>query len=122
MRADQCHVGKFRRIHSRCVIWATDTRCVVRHAGHSRPIQPATHTEMMIEHDRNPASRQADHPVDEDDPPLAALQQGAGRDLTCQPDRSARHHDVRPVYRRGAVNVRPTPLRPLLDWLRLPDT
>ena len=56
--------------------------------------QPASHTEKMIEHDRNPAARQADHPVDEDDPQIAALQQGTGRDLTCQPDRSARHYEV----------------------------
>jgi hypothetical protein len=40
----------------------------------------------MIEHDCNPAARQAIYPVGEEhnlDPP--APQQGAGRDLTCQP-------------------------------------
>ena len=49
MREDQCHVGKFRRIHSRCVIWATDARCAVRHAGHSRPIPASYPHRKMID-------------------------------------------------------------------------
>jgi hypothetical protein len=40
----------------------------------------------MIEHDRNPAARQAGYPVGEEhDPDPPALEHGAGRDLTCQP-------------------------------------
>ena len=40
----------------------------------------------MIEHDRNPAARQAGYPVGEErDPDPPALEQGAGRDLTCPP-------------------------------------
>ena len=40
----------------------------------------------MIEHDCNPAARQAGYPVGEEhDPDPPALEHGAGRDLTCQP-------------------------------------
>lgn len=40
----------------------------------------------MIEHDWNPAARQAGYPVGEEhDPDPPALEHGAGRDLTCRP-------------------------------------
>ena len=86
MRVDQCHVGIFRGIIP-VVSSGRQTRAArsgtLVTAGQS---EPATHTEKMTEHDRNPAARQADHPVDEDNPSLAALQQSASRDLTCQTD------------------------------------
>ena len=61
--------------------------------------QPATQTEKVIEHDRNPAARnpaarQAGFPVGEDEAHPQPLERGTGRDLTCQPDRSARHYEV----------------------------
>jgi len=59
----------------------------------------------MSEHDRNPAARQADHPVDEDDPWLAALQQGAGRDLM-YPTSQTETKTTRP--RPGRPNTAPT--------------
>ena len=40
----------------------------------------------MIEHDCNTAAQQAGYPVGEEhDPDPPALEQGTGRDLTCQP-------------------------------------
>jgi hypothetical protein len=40
----------------------------------------------MTENDCNPAARQAGYPVGEEhDPDPSALEQGIGRDLTCQP-------------------------------------
>jgi hypothetical protein len=68
----------------------------------------------MIEHDRDPASQQADHPVDEDGPPLAAFQHLAGGDLTCRQVRSACNRDALPVWPGGAsVFWRPA-ARPVL--------
>ena len=76
-----------------CVGQVTDVCGVVRHAGRSRSI-PAGHLgRRMIEHDRNPAARQAVYPVGEEhDPDPPARQQGAGRDLTCQPYPGAAAH------------------------------
>jgi hypothetical protein len=70
----------------RCVGQVTDVCGAVRHADRSRSIPVGHPGRRMIEHDCNPASRQAVYPVGEEhgpDPP--APQQGAGRDLTRQP-------------------------------------
>jgi len=70
----------------RCVGQVTDVCGVVRHAGRSRSIPVGYPGRRLIEHDCNPAARQAVYPVGEEhDPDPSAPQQGAGRDLTCQP-------------------------------------
>src|SRR5262252_6262143 len=64
----------------------TDVRGAVRHAGHSRSKPVGYPGRRMIEHDCNPAARQASYPVGaERDPDPPALEQGAGRDLTRRP-------------------------------------
>lgn len=71
---------------SRCVGQVTDVCGAVRHADRSRSIPVGYPGRRMIEHDCNPAARQAVYPVGEEhDPDPPAPQQGAGRDLTCQP-------------------------------------
>jgi hypothetical protein len=70
----------------RCVGQVTDVCGAVRHADRSRSIPVGYPGRRMIEHDCNPAARQAVYPVGEDhDPDRPAPQQGAGRDLTRQP-------------------------------------
>src|SRR5262249_28498195 len=70
----------------RCVGQVTDACGMVRHAGRSRSIPVGYPGRRMIEHDCNPAARQAVYPVGEEhDPDPSAPQQGAGRDLTCPP-------------------------------------
>jgi hypothetical protein len=70
----------------RCVGQVTDVCGAVRHADRSRSIPVGYPGRRMIEHDCNPAARQAVYPVDEEhDPDPPTPQQGAGRDLTRQP-------------------------------------
>ena len=66
-------------------------RGAVAHAGVTAgPSRPATPGRRMIDHDGNPAARQAGYPVGEErDPDPPALEQGAGRDLTRPPDPAA---------------------------------
>jgi len=62
----------------------TDVCGAVRHAGRSRSIPVGYPGRRMIENDCNPAARQAGYPVGEEhDPDPPALEQGAGRDLSC---------------------------------------
>ena len=70
----------------RCVGQVTDVCAAVRHADRSRSIPVGYPGRRMIEHDCNPAAREAVYPVGEEhDPDSPAPQQGAGRDLTCRP-------------------------------------
>src|SRR5215471_12471367 len=69
-----------------CVGQVTDVCGAVRHAGRSRSTPAGYPGRRMIEHDCNPAAPQAGYPVGEErDPDPPALEQGTGRDLTCQP-------------------------------------
>ena len=96
LAALQCRPGPSRpaRVHARYVgqltpvlsargqTFAARSRTLVA-AGLSRVSCPGR---RMIEHDCNPAARQAGYPVGEEhDPDPPALEHGAGRDLTCQP-------------------------------------
>ena len=70
----------------RCVGQVTDVCGAVRHAGRSRSMPVGYPGRRMIENDCNTAAQQAGYPVGEErDPDPAALEQGTGRDLTCQP-------------------------------------
>ena len=74
------------RVHARYVGQVTDVCGAARQADRSRSIPVGYPGRRMIEHDCNPAARQAVYPVGEEhDPDPPAPQQGTGRDLTCQP-------------------------------------
>jgi hypothetical protein len=75
-----------RRDDTRCVGQMTDAYGAAGHTGRSRSMPVGYPGRRMIEHDCNTAAQQAGYPVGEEhgpDPP--ALEQGTGRDLTCQP-------------------------------------
>lgn len=75
-----------RPINARSVGQVTAVCGVVRHAGRSRSIPVGYPDRRMIEHDCNPAVRQAGYPVGEEhDPDHSALEHGAGWNLSCQP-------------------------------------
>jgi len=64
----------------------TDVYGAAGHAGRSRSMPVGYPGRRMIEHDCNTGAQQAGYPVGEElDPDPPALEQGTGRDLTCQP-------------------------------------
>jgi hypothetical protein len=74
--SDHLHINQIRvspGLHPLCR-QVTAICCAVRHAGLSRSIPAGYQIEKVIEHDRNPAARQASYPADEDDPHFAALE------------------------------------------------